>query len=130
TIRCARAPVARLQEVTPVGAVVKRATVRSRLLDTGRRGDKMQWATVTRPCLKANSSRQSPEVQVVVELKYLRALFFNEGKMEHDMDGDSGAASAVMQAFHQSNVEGVELEGGAMKWTVESPPPSPTQSLI
>lgn len=40
----------------------------------------------------------------VVEFKYLRFFFMNEGKMHRQIDRRIGAASAVMQSMYQTIV--------------------------
>ncbi|KAI3358336.1 hypothetical protein L3Q82_014777 [Scortum barcoo] len=65
----------------------------------------------------------------VEEFKYLGVLFTSEGKMEHEIDRQIGAASAVMQSDvpDRHGEEGAESKGEALDLPVNLPtlPPSP-----
>lgn len=55
---------------------------------------------------------KTEQLRFIKEFKYLRILFFCEGKIEHEIDC-SGEASAVMWSLHQNHCGEEEAEPGA-----------------
>ena len=63
----------------------------------------------------------------VEEVKYLGVLFMSEGRLEHKIDRQIGAAAAVMRSLYRSVIVKRELSrkaGQAIYWSIYVPTPN------